>query len=338
MATLRKVAVTTSLFLALGCGAEAAPPAPEPPSAPVPTPPPAAPPPEVPRPADVHANELGQVPVLMYHRFVPDPDSVYERTADDFRAELERLADEDYVPVTTAQLTKGEFDIPAGKHPVVLTFDDGDPSVLTLGPDGEPLPGSAVRILLDVAAAHPGFTPVASFYVNADPFGGGDAGGRALHWMHRHGFEIGNHTLGHTNLRSAAAETAREDIARGDAMIRETVPGYEPVSIALPFGAHPRESGLELKGPGYEYDAALLVGANPAPSPYSAKFDSGAVPRIRSQAGDGDEAEYGSTVWLDRLEAEPETRYTSDGAPDVISYPSGRGSPAPPFAAAARPY
>jgi hypothetical protein len=134
--------------------------------------PPAAQPAPV-RPADVQANELGLIPVLMYHRLMPVPASVFDRTPDDFRAELERLAREDYVPITTAELAAGRIDIPAGKHPVVLTFDDGDPTTLTFGPDGTPAAGTAVRILLDVAAAHPGFRPVASMYVNADPYGGG---------------------------------------------------------------------------------------------------------------------------------------------------------------------
>ncbi|MEU3778885.1 hypothetical protein AB0F11_37925 [Streptomyces sp. NPDC032472] len=45
-------------------------------------------------PAEVGANELGQVPVLMYHQLTEDPASVYDRTPADFRAELERLARE----------------------------------------------------------------------------------------------------------------------------------------------------------------------------------------------------------------------------------------------------
>jgi peptidoglycan/xylan/chitin deacetylase (PgdA/CDA1 family) len=289
-------------------------------------------------PAEVSANELGNIPVLMYHRIIAEPASVYDRTPDDFRAELERLAREGYVPITTAELAAGRIDIPPGKHPVVLTFDDGDPSTLTLGPDGTPAPGTAVRILLDVAAAHPGFRPVASMYVNAAPYGGGAAGTAALRWLHENGFEIGNHTFAHTNLRTVAAARARQDIVRGDAFIREAVPGYTPTTLALPFGARPREPELAVQGPGYDYTAALLVGANPAPSPFSADFEAAAIPRIRSQGPTGSEAEFGSTVWLDKLAANPGSRYTSDGNPDVISYPTGADVPADRYAAAAVAY
>ncbi|WP_219419389.1 polysaccharide deacetylase family protein [Pseudonocardia nigra] len=299
--------------------------------------PPPAPAPPV-DPAEVQANELGSVPVLMYHRLVDDPVSVYDRTPEGFRAELERLAREGYVPVTTAEFAAGEMDIPAGKHPVVLTFDDGDPSTITIGPDNAPAEGTAVQILQQVAAANPGFRPVASMYVNADPFGGGAAGEKALRWLHENGFEVGNHTFGHTNLRLASAAEGEQDIARGDRFIREAVPGYEPTTLALPFGARPRDAESALRGSGYDYTGVLLVGANPAPSPYSEKFEPAAIPRIRSQGYDDDEAEYGSSVWLDELAANPESPYTSDGNPDVISYPAGSGSPADRFVTTAAAY
>ncbi|SFB59312.1 Peptidoglycan/xylan/chitin deacetylase, PgdA/CDA1 family [Amycolatopsis marina] len=340
MRLFRVIAAATTAMLLAGCGGGISPPVEElvgsgtvaPPSVAERTTAAAV------RPADVRANELGVVPVLMYHRIVAKPTSVYDRKPEDFRAELERLAREDYVPVTTAEFVRGEIDIPAGKHPVVLTFDDGDPSAFSLGPDGEPEQGTAVRILLQVAEAHPGFRPVASLYVNAEPFGGGTKGQRALTWLHGHDFEIGNHTYGHTNLGSAADSEAQQDIARGDEAIRKALPGYRPTTLALPFGARSDTKGLVLRGPGYDYAGALLVGANPAPSPYSVDFDPEAVPRIRSQGADGAEAKYGSTVWLDELEADPDIRYTSDGDPETISYPAGTGSPAERFAARAVAY
>jgi peptidoglycan/xylan/chitin deacetylase (PgdA/CDA1 family) len=330
MPPLRIVAVSVAVLLAAGCGTGSdtvGSPSPQPAPAPAPV-----------DPAEVRANELGRIPVLMYHRVLDTPTSVYDRTPADFRAELERLARENYVPITTAELAAGRIDIPAGTHPVVLTFDDGDPTTITLGRDGTPAAGSAVRILLDVAAAHPGFRPVASMYVNGAPYGGGPAGAAALRWLHANGFEIGNHTFGHTNLRTASPEKAQQDIARGDTFIREAVPGHEPVTLALPFGARPRNGELALRGTGYDYTAALLVGADPAPSPFAEEFTPSAVPRIRSQGPAGDEAEFGSTVWLDKLEASPGTRYTSDGNPAVISYPTGADVPASRYAATAVAY
>ena len=82
-----------------------------------------------------------------------------------------------------------------------------------------------------------------------------------------------------------------------------------------------------LRGNGYEYTAALL-----------AEFTAHAIPRIRSQGPDGEEAEFGSTVWLDKMAASPGTRYTSDGNPAVISYPTGGAAPADRYAATAVAY
>ncbi|MEV6830082.1 polysaccharide deacetylase family protein [Amycolatopsis sp. NPDC051102] len=315
----------TALLALAACGG----PAPVAPASAPPRPAPSAAPARVTAAAarQAGADELGRVPVLMYHRLSAQPRSVYDRTPADFTAELERLAAEDYVPVTTADLVAHRLDLPAGAHPVVLTFDDGDPSTFSLTPQGQPAPGTAVRILLDVAAAHPRFRPVASMYVNEHPFA--DPGdGRTLRWLVEHGFEIGNHTRKHTNLRKATESEATTAITEGDALIRKAVPGYQPTTLALPFGAHPHREELAQRGAGYSYAGVLLVGAGPAPSPCSAEFDPGAIPRIRSQS-EGREAEYGSTHWLDELASPSGHRYTSDGDPSTVSYPRSEGKVAP---------
>lgn len=282
-------------------------------------------PPSVPDPAAVGANELGVVPVLMYHRIVAEPETVYDRTPEAFRAELVRLAKEDYVPVTAASYADGDFDVPAGTHPVVLTFDDGDPTQFSLDPAGLPADGTAVSIMREVAEEYPGFGTAATFFVNTDPFG--DPGGRrTLPWLVAHGMEVGNHTANHTNLAQSTSDQVRQDILTQDQAIRAAVPGYSPATLAFPFGAVPDEPGLALHGvvgpAEYRHRGAFLVGANPAPSPYAADFDPAAIPRIRSQDATGADAKYCSTVWLDSLAAAPSQRYTSDGDPDRISFPA----------------
>ncbi|MER6988197.1 polysaccharide deacetylase family protein [Saccharopolyspora hirsuta] len=325
----RVVAAVTAALLAALASCSAPPP---PPRQVVEIPPPPPPPPP-PTPESVGANELGEVPVLMYHRITPAPTSVYDRTPEDFRAELERLATEGYVPVTATEYATGRFDLPAGAHPVVLTFDDGSPTQFTVDGSGEPAPGTATRILLDVAAAHPGFRPVATFYVFNPPFE--EPGGRrSLAWLHEHGFEIGNHTLDHPNLGRLAGDEVQQQIAGMQRVITDAAPGAEVRSIALPLGVHPDDERLAADGSAdgttYHHDSVLLVGSNPAPSPWSADFDPANVPRIRSQAATGPDAQFGSTAWLDLLAADPARRYTSDGDPNRISAPAGLSTqPAP---------
>ncbi|MBM7809989.1 polysaccharide deacetylase family protein [Saccharothrix algeriensis] len=328
--TARRSPLAVALLAAVCCACSAQPvpeaPAAAPASAAQPAAQDSSPPPD---PVSVGANELGEVPVLMYHRLTAQPSSVYDRTPEAYRAELERLAAEGYVPVTAAEYATGRLDLPAGRHPVVLTFDDGDPTQFALGPDGQPVAGTAIAILLDVAARNPGFRPVASLYVNAAPFGTADGAG-VLPWLRDHGFEIGNHTQQHTNLSAAGDEQVQEAIVLGQREIQRAVPDYPVVSLSLPFGAIPGNGPLALRGAfdgtSYEHRCALLVGAGPAPSPYSAGFDPQNVPRIRSQDASGDEAEFGSTAWLDKLAANPATRYTSDGVADRISFPAAAGA------------
>ncbi|MCE7079615.1 polysaccharide deacetylase family protein [Streptomyces sp. ST2-7A] len=278
----------------------------------------------VPDPAAVEANELGVVPVLMYHQLVEDPRSVYDRTPDDFRAELERLAEENYVPVTAGEYSRGEIDIPAGTHPVVLTFDDSTDSQFALDEDGEPTPDSAVGILLEVAERHPGFRPTATFFVNDNPFSATGAG-KALEWLTDHGFEIGNHTLGHPNLGQVGDGEVRREIAANAVAIAELVPGTEVTSLALPFGVMPSNAALAVEGESdghaYRHDGVYLVGANPAPSPFADSFDAGVIPRVRSAGPEDEDAEHGSSRWLDRLGDGGLDRYTSDGDAETIAFP-----------------
>ncbi|MEU5809992.1 polysaccharide deacetylase family protein [Streptomyces sp. NPDC047718] len=288
-------------------------------------------------PADVGANELGQVPVLMYHQLTERPASVYDRTPADFRAELERLAREDYVPVTARDFQTGRIDIPAGTHPVVLTFDDSTNSQVRLGPDGGPAKDTAIAILAETAKKHPAFKPVATFFVNADAFSA-TGSAKALTWLKQHGHEVANHTGGHENLRSLDQADAARAISAGQEAIEKAAPGTRVTSLALPFGAMPEPAGLATHGAGYRYDGVYLVGANPSVSPFAKAFTPGAIPRIRSAGPDDEDAEFGSSRWLDKLATE-KSRYVSDGDPNTVAFPSAlQHELSPAFAKRARPY
>jgi peptidoglycan/xylan/chitin deacetylase (PgdA/CDA1 family) len=144
----------------------------------------------------------------------------------------------------------------------------------------------------------------------------------------RLGFELGDHTHDHVPLNTLGAGDAQREIVQGAQVITSAVPGYEIRTLALPLGALPKPASLALHGSwgghSYRFDAVFLAGAEPAPSPYSKRFDPGAVPRIRSShlpwTG---KADYTAQFWLRRLEAHPELRYVSDGDPERISFPSG---------------
>src|SRR5690606_38858815 len=272
--------------------------------------------------ARVKANELGQIPVLMYHRIVDKPATTDDRTPAQVRTELARPATENYVPVTAAEIVTGKIDIPAGKHPVVLTFDDSSPSQLTLDAMGTPKANTAVAILREVAARHSGFRPVATFYFTRDMFGKHvrEEQAQTLLWLKSNGFDLGNHTRDHHSLRSRTHAQVQEQIGSIGKTINDLA-GVKPVTIALPYGVQPRKKEWAARGKGYQHQGVFLAGYTPAASPFSKSFDPLGIPRIRAMDKKGDCAQFCSTAWLDWLKANPDMRYTSDGDPSTVAYP-----------------
>ena len=272
-------------------------------------------------PAAVKANELGLIPVMMYHVVKPDAKGEYDQTPEEFRAELERMHRADFVPITVQQLVAGEIDVPAGKRPVVLTFDDSSASQIQIGEDGKPTPDSAVGILEAFAAENPDFRATASFYVNGSPFNDP----KAVPWLVENGYEVGLHTVNHINLKQSSDATIQKELTLNSEDIKAAAPDAVVNTISLPFGIGPANKALlrggSYEGKSYKVDGALLVGSNPAKSPFNADFDPYAIARIRS-GPKSRPVETDSTYWLDLLDKGRWTPFTSDGDPDKISYPS----------------
>jgi hypothetical protein len=288
---------------------------------------PRAPSPDEPVRSGLAPNELGVVPVIMYHRLRADGGSEYDLTPTEFRAELGRLYRAHYRPVTASALVTGQIDLPRGATPVVLTFDDSTTSQAALLPSGAIDPDSAIGILLDFARAHPDFRPVGTLYVNRAPFAGSTRAAELARRLTALGFELGNHTYSHIRLDELDVEGVQEEIVRGNRVIHDLEPGAAISTIALPFGYLPRSPALALHGSWggerYSFAGAFLAGAEPSPSPYSTGFDAGQIPRIRSDPGT---LEYGSSDWLRRLDASPELRYVSDGSTKRITFPESEQS------------
>jgi peptidoglycan/xylan/chitin deacetylase (PgdA/CDA1 family) len=287
----------------------------------------------------VKANELGQIPVLMYHQLLAQPHGVYDQTPAQFKAELVSLYAHGYRTITAADLIAGRIDVPAGKKPMVLTFDDSSTSQYGELPDGSVDPRTATGILLAVAKAHGEERPVATFYVNGDPFAGHPA---YLAKLHDLGMEVAEHTLTHADLKSLSDAGVQAELAKGLKVITDAIPGVQVTTMALPFGVRPRNKPLAAHGSSggitYRFGGVFAVGSNPAPSPYSAKFNPMYVPRIRSGLRTGDQA-FTSTDWLPQLYSGKVTAYVSDGDPDHVSFPkASAGRLSPRYASVARPY
>jgi peptidoglycan/xylan/chitin deacetylase (PgdA/CDA1 family) len=274
----------------------------------------------------VKANELGVVPVIMYHRILEKRLASIDRTPSQLRKELEKLAKDDYVPVTAAEYVSGRIDIPAGAHPVVLTFDDGWPTQFALDAQGMPKKGTATAIIFDVAGQYPSFRPVATFWVNHEPFGLKDRGlqGRAVRWLVQHGFEVANHTYSHADLYVLSKTKVKKEIGREERLLRSLGAGPSR-TFALPYGIRPKDRKSahtgSWDGTRYDFAGVFKAGAYPASSPYSEDFDPYEIPRIQSNDRKGECRSWCSTYWLEWLDEHSAERYTADGDPRRIAMP-----------------
>lgn len=275
-------------------------------------------------------NELGEIMILMYHE-IGEPEGEWQRTPENFRRDLQTLYDEGYRLVSMNDVVRGEIDIPAGTSPVVLTLDDANQGNFNyLEQNGEVKldPDCAVAILEEFYRDNPDFGLAATFYIYyPNPFRQQAYIEDKLNYLVEKGFEIGNHTYGHANLSRLDPTGIQRELALHQKYTEEYVPGYEVRSLALPYGASPREhAGLLLEGSyegtKYQNEAVLLVGANPAPSPFHINFNPARLPRIR--ASEMNTEDVGMYDWLERLADNPQRRYVSDGNHETITIPQSR--------------
>ncbi len=251
------------------------------------------------------AASMGKVPVLMVH-VVSDHDAAWTVTKARFQQTLELLYAHDYRPITVAQLIDKRIDVPAGKRPVVFTFDDASPSqfrYIERNGKRDVDPETAVGMWLAFTRKHPDWKPRATFCMLSGAeagrsfFGNKNIEGQQDAWrfekvrfLRDQGFELCNHTLWHANLSKYPDAFVQEQIARGQLAIDSAVPGYKVRTFALPLGVWPKNRALAQKGEWrdpksgvvtkYDYDAILEVAGGPSVSPFDPTFNSHGIKRF----------------------------------------------------------
>ena len=213
--------------------------------------------PDAPVADGLQPNELGGVPVIMYHRLSAEGGE-YDLTPDQFRAELQRLLRGHYRPITASAYVRGDFDVPRGTTPVVLTFDDSTTSQAALLPNGSIDPSSAVGIMLDFARAHPEFRPAGTLYVNREPFGGDPRAAQLARALAAHGFELANHTYSHARLDELDDAGVQREIVRGNRVVHDLLPGTRDRHDRAAVRARAERRGARARG---------LVGRGALPLP-----------------------------------------------------------------------
>jgi len=297
--------------------------------APTPTPDPAAPltPEQL---QELKPNELGWIPVLQYHYFGPVPDEL-TRTPEQFRADLQWLYDNDFYVVNVRDYIHDTMDVPAGKRPVMLTFDDSSVNQFSLkvAENGQLIVegDSAVAIMETFFQEHPDFGRGGHFAILPDrAFSWPDAWDQQeyvkqkLEWLIANGYELGNHTLDHENLALVETPDIQYQLAEAELLTQTFIPDIRLEIVTLPYGGYPHGGddtvfrGFDYKGTHWVYDAVFLVGANPAYSVLSTQYDPYAIPRI--QVFDEE-----INRWKTFIEENPGIMYVSDGNPDTVTVP-----------------
>jgi peptidoglycan/xylan/chitin deacetylase (PgdA/CDA1 family) len=272
----------------------------------------------------IGANELGQIPVLLYHDISEDggDDS---RTPQDLAKDIALLKSEGFYPVNLRDLAAGNVDIPAGMSPVVLTFDDSSSGQYRILDDGTVDPQSAVGVL-QAAADSGGWASRATFYCLLDVaskdkelFGQADRQQEKLRNLVDWGYEVGSHTISNLNLRKADPLEVKKELQESQAKLQDLIGGdYVVTSLSVPSGEYPQDESVlasgTYDGKPYKYTSAVTLGDTVSSSPFSTLFNAMHIPRIAVTGSQLKDA-------IAALKAHPELRYISDGDPTTVSAP-----------------
>lgn len=277
------------------------------------------------RASEMGANELGRIMVLEYHK-IGTPASEWTRTPEQFRADIDLLKAEGFYPMNLRDLASGNIEVPGGKTPVVITFDDSSPGQYRILDDQTMDPDSAVGILESAVRAGD-WASRATFFALLDVqpddhvlFGQTDYRTLKVNNLVTWGYEVGSHTVTHLNLKKASAEESTKQLAVSKKSIEEMAPaGYKVESISIPFGEYPADDAIlrggTWEGTDYAYLAAVEVSGGAAPSPFSTEFDALHIPRVIVT---GDALRNAIQAFKD----DPSLRHISDGDPAAVSVPA----------------
>ena len=286
-----------------------------------------------------NVNELGKVPIMMYHGIRKktststgtiggnvDKDG-YNRTPDAFREDLEFYYQNGYRMIRLNDYINDFIDVELGYSPIILTFDDGNADnfkVIGKNDDGSLKfdPDSAIGILESFKEKYPDFKITATFFLTGALCNQPDYNEEIIKWLVENGYDVGNHTKTHLDIKKSTAERVQKEIAYVYDELEKIIPDKYVKIIALPFGSPYKKTHENYKyvletnynDKTYKTDAALRVGWEPEVSPFSKSFDKTFLKRCR--AYDNNSKEFDITMVFNMLK---KTRFISDGEPDFIT-------------------
>lgn len=282
----------------------------------------------------IKPNEVGKIMVLLYHDFEDYrffSSYSYNTTFKKFKSDLEYLYKNNYIPISKNELLTGNFNVPKGKTPVLLTFDDGTKTQVSFNLKDNKLilkENTMAYIFLEFSKQHPEFPLHGLIFINKNPFpGDGTVNQRIVETLNL-GFDIGNHTWSHKKLNKLTTEKMQEEFGKIQELLNEAKPGYILNVASMPFGIPYGQDTEQFVYKGnynnisYENRIVFKSGASPIESPYNIKYRSLRLPRIlASSATWRDNTSENIEKWFKYFEDHPEERFVSDGISDTVTIP-----------------
>jgi len=284
----------------------------------------------------VHPNEMGYIPILMYHSIGDSARPGHVRydihgwniSPNTFLHQLKLMYAAGWYPVDVDDILTSKINVPAGKTPVAITFDDSRGSQFHYLTNGKIDPNCAVGILLRFHKTHPDWPLRATFYVlpdssfNPEPFHQHQYVTSKLQFLLKNGFQIGNHTTTHRPLAFMRAAIIQWELAYNIRYMRKRAPNIVEDSLALPYGSYPRNKmdipfllHGENDGVTYNNRSVMLAAGTPNPPFISKKFNKLRIMRMGAMPGyiEG---------WIKKLARnKPYPRFVSDGDPNIVTVP-----------------
>ena len=291
-----------------------------------------------------NVNELGNVPIMMYHGIIDTEENKYtggnvdkdgyNRTAKAFREDLEFYYKSGYRMIRLKDYVNGIIDVELGYSPIILTFDDGDKNnfnVLGRNADGslDIDPNCAVGILEEFKKKYPDYHVTATFFVMDGLFNQSEYNEEILNYLVDHGYDVGNHTTIHPDFTTISTTKTQEVIGKMYQKLDDVLGDKYVKIVALPYGSPYKKTHANyqyiLNGAyndyAYETEAALRVGWEPEVSPFHKDFDKTFLKRCRAYDNNG--KEFDIKMVFTNLE---KRRYISDGDIDTIVIKEGNNN------------
>ena len=277
------------------------------------------------------ANEIGRIPIIMYHS-VDEKGGKYDKRGlnipgTTFRKHLDMMVKAGWYPMNARDIYIPEKlqAVPAGMTPVVLTFDDARGSQFWMKPDGSIAPNCILGILESYHKKYGEKWPRAGTFFalpkssyNPTPFWQAGLEAKKCQWLVANGYELSNHSFAHKNMAPMNAAQVREAVWGCVRDIRKLAPNATMDTFCVPYGSYPKDKstwGVILNDPQGQYKnlVAFKAWGDESFAPGDKRFNPKEVDRIGVDPG------YFEHVFA-RLEKAGKL-YVSDGNPSTMTVP-----------------